>query len=142
MLTASKKGFTLIELMIVVAIIAIIAAIAYPSYQKYGFRARRAEGKDLAMRVAAEEERFYTRFNSYTAAITGAPPSLGLGGVTSENLYYTASVTLQNANQTFTVRVTPTAGTAQASDSCGYLTLNNTGAKAAPTDNQSNGKCW
>ncbi|GAI02651.1 unnamed protein product, partial [marine sediment metagenome] len=57
MRSSAKKGFTLIELMIVVAVIAILAAIAYPSYTRYVYRARRADGQDLLMRIAAAQER-------------------------------------------------------------------------------------
>jgi type IV pilus assembly protein PilE len=141
MLTVRKKGFTLIELMIVVAIVAIIAAIAMPSYTRYAFRARRAEGRELAMRAAAAEERFYTNLNRYTSAVTGAAPSLGFAVATSENNYYTILVNGLGANnQTFTVRATPIG--IQATDSCGQLTLNNTGAKGAPGDTGANGTCW
>ena len=56
----SVRGFTLIELMIVVAIIAVLASVAYPSYKEYVARSRRAEAR--AVLVAAQQwmERFYT----------------------------------------------------------------------------------
>ncbi|MEB2317016.1 MAG: prepilin-type N-terminal cleavage/methylation domain-containing protein, partial [Xanthomonadaceae bacterium] len=60
-----QRGFTLIEVMVVVAIVAILAAIAYPSYSDYAFRARRVDGKEMMMRVAAAQERYYTNLNSY-----------------------------------------------------------------------------
>lgn len=56
--TARPTGFTLIEVMIVVAIVAILAAIAYPSYSDYAFRTRRADGKEMMMRVASAQERY------------------------------------------------------------------------------------
>lgn len=142
MRTRRNRGFTLIELMIVVAIVAIVALIAYPSYSNYAFRARRAEGKDLALRIASAEERFYTNFNVYTTDITGAA-GLGFNSNVSEGNHYTATVDGLGANsQTFVIHSTPTAGDVQATDSCGQLTLNNTGLKAAPSDTGTNGKCW
>lgn len=61
-------GFTLIELMIVVAIIAIIAAIAYPSYQQYVERARRSDAQTALLGLASAMERHRTANNSYTGA--------------------------------------------------------------------------
>ena len=130
------RGFTLIELMIVVAIVAIIAAIAYPSYNNYVMRTRRADGKDLAMRIASAEERFYTNRNAYTSDVAG---DLGVS-VTSEKQYYTADVDLDNDDQTYVLTITPQG--AQAGDSCGAMTINNTGFKAAPSDTGRNGQCW
>ncbi|MEO5625217.1 MAG: type IV pilin protein [Dokdonella sp.] len=135
---AKYKGFTLIELMIVIAIIAIIAAIALPSYARYAFRARRAEGKDLAMRVASQEERYYTNLNRYTPNIVA---DLGIGSVTSENGYYTVAVVLGATNQTYTIRATPVG--IQAGDSCLTLLINNSGSKDwTGTKPPPNGACW
>ena len=128
-----SKGFTLIELLVVVAIVAILAAVAYPAYQNYIKRTRRADGKELAMRIAAAEERYFTNRNVYSA--------LGTLGVdsTSEKGYYNADVTLDNAGQTYVIRLAPVG--VQADDKCGSLTINNTGYKDKSGD-ESNGKCW
>ncbi len=65
-MTKLQKGFTLIELMIVVAIIGILAAIAIPAYQDYTIRAQVSEGMNLAAAAkAAVAETFLNR---------GAPP--------------------------------------------------------------------
>jgi len=130
-----SRGFTLIELLVVVAIVAILAAIAYPSYQNYIMRAHRADGKELAMRIASAEERYFTNLNTYSADLAGA---LAVGA-TSEKGYYLADVTLGNAGQTYVLRLRPQG--VQAGDKCGDLTINNTGFKDK-SGNESNGKCW
>jgi len=133
------RGFTLIELMVVVAIVAILATIAFPNYRNYVLRSHRADGKELAMRIAAAEERYFTNMNVYTANITGAGPGgLSLSDM-SENGYYRASVQIANAGQTFVVTMTPQGG--QSGDQCKNLTINNTGYKDK-TGAETNGKCW
>ncbi|MEJ8854895.1 type IV pilin protein [Variovorax robiniae] len=69
------RGFTLIELMIVVAVIGILSAIAYPSYQSYILKSRRADAKNALLDLAAREERVFSNTNSYTLD----PPTLGYG---------------------------------------------------------------
>ena len=71
-----NRGFSLIELMIVVAIIGIIAAIAYPSYTQYVERARQSDAQGALMGLAAAMERHRTTNGSYLGAgapDTGAP---------------------------------------------------------------------
>ncbi len=76
----SARGFTLIELMIVVAVIAILAAIAYPSYQDSVRKSRRADAKAALLDLAQFMERNYTTANRYdqnsagTAINTAALP--------------------------------------------------------------------
>lgn len=62
------KGFTLIELMIVVAIIAILAAIAYPSYTQYKIRTNRAEVQSEMMNIAQRLQSYYVINHNYTNA--------------------------------------------------------------------------
>ena len=64
------RGFTLMELMIVVVIIGILAAFAYPSYTQYMARAKRTEAKSALMQIAAMQERHYLTFNTYTELMT------------------------------------------------------------------------
>ncbi len=129
----NNRGFTLIEMMIVVAIIAIIAAVAYPSYTNHVMRSRRADGKELLMRMAAAQERHYTNLNRY-----GSVADLGLGN-TSDNRYYEVEVELGDGDQTYTLTAAPQGP--QTTDKCGDLTLTNTGFKDKSGD-ETNGKCW
>lgn len=138
----SQRGFTLIELLVTVVIIAVLAGIAYPSYTQYTFRARRADGQGALIKIAAEQERFYTQFNRYALDLNAAPPG-GLGMITlnSDNGYYTLSVAAgpSGNNQSYTLRATP-AGI-QTDDDCGRLVLLSTGVKTQ-SGTESNGRCW
>lgn len=82
-------GFTLIELMVVVAIVAILATIAYPSYEEQVRKTRRAEGKVALNEVASRLERCFTRFNAYNAAGCS-----GVDQMTSENDWYRVSASV------------------------------------------------
>jgi len=64
-----NHGFTIIELMVVVAIIAILAAVAYPIYTNYVFRGKQVEGKSLLMTLKVEEEQFRSENNCYTTSV-------------------------------------------------------------------------
>lgn len=131
------RGFTLIELMVVVAIIAILAAFAVPNYLKYGLRARRADGQNLLLRVASAQERFYAGNNRYASTMSEA----GFDKTTSENGYYTVSFNPAPTATSFTAVATPVAGGPQAKDDCGWLSINNAGVKSS-RNTTTNGKCW
>lgn len=72
MRSSVQKGFTLIELMIVIAIIGILAAIAIPAYQDYTIRAQVSEGLNLAASAKTANWDFYTTFGHYPANDTSA----------------------------------------------------------------------
>lgn len=132
-----QKGVTLLELLTVVAIVAILASIALPSYDRYVKRTRRADGREALMRVAAAQERFYTNRNSYSTDIAA---DLSLP-TTSESGYYEISTDSPGGdNQIYVLTATPQG--VQATDTCGALTINNTGFKDAPDDTGTNGACW
>lgn len=131
------KGFTILELLIVVAVIAILGAIAYPSYLDYTIRGKRSEGRALLLDTAARLERYYSDNNKYATADDTLPSGAGITS-TSENGYYTVSITTSSPYQTFTLTATP----ATFSDAdCGNLTLTQTGEKGR-TGSADLKECW
>lgn len=66
-----QKGFTLIELMIVVVIVAILAAIAYPAYTDQVRKGRRAECRSGLLQSMQQQERFYSQYNTYVTFTSG-----------------------------------------------------------------------
>jgi type IV pilus assembly protein PilA len=73
----AQKGFTLIELMIVIAIIGVLAAIAIPAYQGYVIRAEVTEGLSLATAVQTNVVEYYTEHGSWPTQLLGPSPALG-----------------------------------------------------------------
>lgn len=128
----ANRGFTLIEIMIVIAIIGIVITIAAPSYTEYLKKGRRAEVVSLLSEQAQILERFYTRNNVYTGAI----------GLSAGNDFYTLTPTL--TDQTFVLTATRKSGTAMATDKCGDFTLTNTGVRSMnnATTGLTTKDCW
>jgi type IV pilus assembly protein PilE len=118
-------GFTLIELMIVVAVIGILASIAYPSYLEYVKKGRRAAAQSHLMEIAQRQQQYLLDARSYASTLT----TLGVTTPDDVSDYYTISLEVDDTPPSFTI--TAEAQGVQASD--GNLTLNNTGSKT-PTD--------
>ncbi|MGI9288834.1 MAG: type IV pilin protein [Pseudomonadales bacterium] len=140
------RGFTLIEVMIVVAIIGVIAAIAFPSYQDGVQKSRRATAQGDLQQLRQAMERHFTKNSfSYLGAAaaggdTGAPAGTTFGSTTSPleggQPYYNLTISAATAN-TYTLTATPIG--AQVSDVCGGLTLTNTGLRASLG---ASANCW
>lgn len=120
------RGFSLIELMIVIVIVGVLAAVAWPSYQNYVIRANRGAAQAFMMTIAGREEQYLLTNRSYTTTIgTGG---LGLTAPTETNGRYTFVVTNPTTSSWL---ITATATGNQVSD--GNLTLSSDGTKT-PTD--------
>ena len=136
------KGFTLIELMIVVAIIGVLSAIAIPSYSKYLIRGKRAEARNALLHIAASQERYYSDNNQYGLfnEIDRGPYKLAGGNdyVYSENSNYKIRVEFDPDNQGFKLTARPETFS---DPECTKITLKNTGGKGkGGTGDKSD--CW
>lgn len=130
-------GFTLIELMIVVAIVGILATIVYPSYQDYVRRANRSAAQQTMLDVSAKQEQYLTDRRSYTDDLTALQVSV------PEDVTKHYTVTIANvvaSPPSYNVVATPTSAT-QLLDACGALTLSSAGVKSVG-GTRSAADCW
>lgn len=128
-----QRGFTLIELMIVVVVVAILAAVAYPSYQDSVRKGRRADAQGYLQDLALRQEQYLVDSRKYgsLADLKMATPPSNIG------TYYTITLPVRSDGPppTFTLQAEPTGVGSQNKDKCGTMTIDNTGAKT-PTG------CW
>lgn len=110
MIVRNKHGFTLIELMIVVAVVGILAAIAYPSYIDHVRKARRVDAKAALTEVAQKLEAFYARNASYTTDLTG----IGYPNANWNNV----PTNVPNNQRYYRVRVIPAGGPCPSITNC------------------------
>ena len=124
------RGFTLIELMVVVAIIAILAAIVVPSYNEYVRKSRRAEAARFVGEMQLGLEKWRAENPCY--GTTPNPPCASLSGTypaaptVASSPYYAIAIPVADG-ATYQITATPRAGSAQAGDRCGVLTLDKNG---------------
>ena len=136
-------GFTLIELMIVVAIIGILVAIAYPSYQEHIRKSRRVDAKSAVLDLAARQERYFSVNNRYATT----PSDLGLAQaafpidvLSGSTAYYEITLDTPLSPTQFAIRATPKG--AQAIDSCGSYWIDQLGVQKNPPNNTAIAGCW
>jgi type IV pilus assembly protein PilE len=144
-----RRGFTLIEMLVVLVIVSILTAVAFPSYTGYIVRTRRSEGQFALIEAMQQQERYRLQHNSYAAYPSeedGAAPAglLRWSGASAASSFYEIDAHAcpgQDIATCVVVRARP--GTARVDSSfrdpdCGALTLDSTGVHTA----EGNGRCW
>jgi type IV pilus assembly protein PilE len=123
------RGFTLIELMIVVAVIALIAAVGYPSYRDHVAKSQRSQGQQLLSDVAQRQEQYLLDRRQYATVFGAAANGLGLS-LPAGAKYDAPDFTGVNNGVTppaYTICMTPSTGSTLAARNDGRLCINNQG---------------
>lgn len=120
------RGFTLIELVVVIAIIGVLTAIAMPAYNKYLVKSNRRAAQSYMLQLANYEEQYFANKRTYVdyATLTSA---LSISQPSETSGKYTFTISTVASPPSFTVTATAAAGSSQASD--GNLTLGSDGSK-------------
>ncbi len=142
-----QRGFTLIELMIVVAIIGVLAAVAYPSYQAQVLKSGRADAKVELNIISQRMQRCFTGVSTYkpAASICDVVDAVSAAdGILSKEKQYIVKVSNHEATS-YTLVATPVVGSRQAKDtSCAKFTLTQAGQRVAYNSSNADttDECW
>jgi type IV pilus assembly protein PilE len=146
------RGFTLIELMIVIVIMAILASASVAGYRQYIRRANRADATTALLRLSAAQERFYLQNNRYATSadeLTDPPPA-GLGIAGTERGFYELAVEAADDGAVVGYSATATArtdGAQRDDDDCSSLGIDQSGQRTASdadgnSDAAITSRCW
>lgn len=148
------RGFTFIELMVVLALVGLLAAIAIPSYQESMRKSRRTEVCAQLMEVAQYLQRFYSHNDSFATTKAGAaatipselakvPRNAAPGSQSYDISFATPAAGAINPGlASFKIQAVRRAGGPMDGDKCGDFTLENTGARNVLKATDTAANCW
>jgi type IV pilus assembly protein PilE len=128
---AKKRGYTLIEIMIVIAIVAILVALALPGYGHFVRKARRADAQTDILHFVGVAQRDFTEENSYVNSKSLKP--------TDGDFYVFSFPDGDPTQSAYKIQAAPKSGTSQVDDACGTMMITETGLK---TKTGSDSHCW
>lgn len=134
------RGFTLIEVMIVVAVLGILASVAYPSYQDYVRRGHRAEARAHLMKIAQWMERTATANGTYPITTVPAQKTAINATLASPAAGRYAYTLTSTSGAAYTAKAVPQG--AQTADDCGTLALNHQGEQTVENAKLTKADCW
>lgn len=133
----TRRGFTLVEVMIALVVVVLLSAVAFPTYQQQVAKGRRTDAKQSLVELSQKMERFYTERGTYVGATLG---TTGLYPLVTSGGYYDLSITAQTVDG-FTVKASPRG--AQVGDACASFLYNQLGEQLVSNDaSLSAVKCW
>jgi len=148
------RGFTFIELMVVLALVGLLAVIAIPSYQESVRKSRRAEVRAQLLEVAQYLQRFYSHNDSFATTKAGAAatipselakvPRNAVPGSQSYDISFATSAAsaINPGLASFKIQAVRRAGGPMDGDKCGDFTLENTGARNVLKATDTAANCW
>lgn len=148
-MTKRNQGFSLIELMVVVAIIGVLAAIAFPAYDGYVVRTNRAIAKSFLSQIASKQEQFFADNKQYATDLTELGYAYESVSVSNRSdiskpddsgAIYNLALSKAGSTREFLVTATPINAQGSKDTDCGTLSLNQAGTKGA--DGKNTASCW
>lgn len=135
-------GFTLIELMVVIAIVSILAAIALPSYLDYIRKSRRADGISALMAIHLNQQKWRANHTTYTSTLSDVWEGGENGATSSTDGYYTLDTNADGTNPETKYTITATPQGDQTNDPCVNFVLTVAGGTATKSVSGTDNRCW